>query len=113
MVFHALPKYENPSKQKGGHAHTRLYDEAFNLLDSAFVNQVDALKGVVYSNAFGDVLDFDASRVACLTMDDKVVSALTYRVHSHSTMGPSILVSSSLAVHRCGVHLYLLHVSSA
>jgi hypothetical protein len=68
-----------------------IYAGCYELLDRTFEGHSDFLKAAVRSDASLSP-NWAASRAACLVLDGKVVTALTYRTTSHTLHGTAIMV---------------------
>jgi hypothetical protein len=99
VALHTLPpcsSLKTPLKLKYGiecQPH-ELHSQCYELLSSAFKDH-DTIMSAVYNNSNGDNQAFAASRVACITLDGRVITALTYRISQHSSLGCAILVGTA------------------
>jgi hypothetical protein len=99
-TFWVLPMFETNSTQEQSNFNPRTYDGIFKLLNSSFNDQEQTIRASVYNDRHPTAKmkfrpeQFSPCRVACLTINDHVVTALTYRVTKPTTCGAAVMVRS-------------------
>jgi hypothetical protein len=103
VMAYILPQYEEGSTSYDKTVYSdSLYRQCFMLLDRIFLEQTDNIKASVYSNRKGSTLSqqFDSCRVACLTVNRRVVTALTYRLTKTLLNGSATMVGRWMGHHQ-------------
>lgn len=97
VMFWVLPAFDHASQgssHSGAQFQLQKYDQVYNLLNSIFDD--DMIDSFVYSGyQDGDSQQFSACRVACLTINNHVAAALTFRPTGADQCGPALMVRFS------------------
>jgi hypothetical protein len=85
LQCHILPRWSSAGGDGG------LYAGCYTLLDDTFAAQSRVIRAAAYSTT-SLAQSWEASRAACLVLEGKVVTALTYRATRSSLYGTAIMV---------------------